>query len=546
MKRLIAIVLLCLLAAPAPTLARGGAANPVVDAPAGRLEGRMSGEVRVFKGIPYAQAPVGALRWAPPKPAAPWEGVRQAADFGPACWQAKGPPGGIYWAPPPPMSEDCLSLNVWAPKDAAKAPVFVWIHGGAFAGGSSRESLYDGAKMAGRGVVVVSINYRLGVLGFLAHPGLSAESPDGVSGNWGLLDQVEALRWVKRNIAAFGGDPDNVTIAGESAGGLSVAYLLAMPSARGLFAKAIAQSAYTTSAARLKEASYGTPSAEATGAALAAKLGAPDVAALRGMDPEKLVNATALAFFPFPTVDGKVVPRQLVETFDRGEQAPVPLLAGFNSGEIRSLMILAPKVPLTAAAYEKGVRERYGDLADDFLKLYPTDNMAESVLAATRDGLYGWTAMRLAIKQTALGQPAYLYIFDHGYPAMDNAGLHAFHGSELPYMFGNPYRTSPYWPAIPKTPGERAMADAMLDYWVSFARDGAPKARSAPDWPAYGQPGYFMAFQEVPKVGANLLPGVFKLHETVVCRRRAAGTQPWIWNVGLASPVIPVASEGCG
>lgn len=541
MKRLIAALVLCLLAAPALA-----ATHPVVDAPAGKLEGRMSGEaVRAFKGIPYAAAPVGPLRWAPPRPAVHWDGVRQAGDYGPACWQGKGPPGGVYWSPAFPMSEDCLSLNIWAPAKAAKAPVIVWIHGGAFSGGSSREALYDGTKLAQRGAVVVSINYRLGVLGFLAHPGLSAESPEGVSGNYGLLDQIEALRWVQRNIVAFGGDPANVTIAGESAGGLSVVYLMATPSARGLFAKAIAQSAYTTSAAELKVAANGAPSAEATGAALAAKLGAADVAALRAMDAEKLTNAALLAYFAFPTVDGKIIPRQLVDTFDGGQQAPVPLLAGFNSGEIRSLPILAPKVPLAGAAYDKGIRDRYGDLADAFLALYPNSNMGESVLAAARDGLYGWTAMRLAIKQTALGQPAFLYIFDHGYPAEDNAGLHAFHGSELPFMFDNTGRTAPYWPAIPINPTERAMSDAMADYWVSFAALGQPKAKGAADWPAYGAKGNFMAFQDVPRVGVDLLPGVYALHEAVVCRRRAAGTQPWVWNVGLASPVIPPKAEGC-
>jgi para-nitrobenzyl esterase len=541
MKRLIVAAVLSLMAAPALA-----ATHPVVDAPAGKLEGRMSGEVRAFKGIPYAQAPVGSLRWAPPKAAASWEGVRQAADFGPACWQAKGPPGGVYWAPPPPMSEDCLSLNIWSPAGAAKAPVIVWIHGGAFSGGASRETLYDGTALARRGAVIVSINYRLGVLGFLAHPGLSAESAEGISGNYGLMDQVEALRWVKRNIAAFGGDPGNVTIAGESAGGLSVAYLMAAPSARGLFAKAIAQSAYTTSAAELKTDRWGTPSAEATGAALAGKLGAADVGALRAMDAEKLTTKAAFAYFPFPTVDGKFLPRQLVEVFDRGEQAAVPLLAGFNSGEIRSLTILAPKTPLTADAYEKGIRERYGDLADDFLKLYPSESMGESILAATRDGLYGWTAMRLAVKQTAAGQPAYLYIFDHGYSAEDSAGLHAFHGSELPYMFDNTGRTSPYWPVIPPSPTERAMSDAMADYWVSFAATGRPRAKGAPDWPAFGAQGLFMAFQDVPKVSANLMPGMYGLHEAVVCRRRAQGGQPWIWNVGLAAPPLPPKAAGCG
>ena len=239
----------------APSWAQSG---PVVHAPVGAVEGQAEGAVDAFKGIPYAQPPVGAARWAPPKPVADWHDVRKATAFGPACVQPPSPPGNLYGDTPPRMSEDCLSLNVWAPKAAKKAPVFVWIHGGALTTGSSSESVYDGAKIARQGgVVVVSINYRLGVLGWLAHPALSAESPQGLSGNYGLLDQIEALRWVQRNIASFGGDPANVTIAGESAGGLSVMYLMASPPARGLFAKAIAESAYMISMAELKGARYG-------------------------------------------------------------------------------------------------------------------------------------------------------------------------------------------------------------------------------------------------------------------------------------------------
>ena len=297
-------------------------------------------------------------------------------------------------------------------------------------------------------MVVVSINYRLGVLGYLAHPELSAESPQGVSGNYGLLDQIEALRWVQRNIAAFGGDPANVTIAGESAGGLSVLYLMVAPPARGLFAKAIAESAYMVSTPELKTARFGQPSAEASGATLAAKLGA--ISRLRAMDADRphQHGRAGLRLWPFGTViDGKVLPRQLVEVFDRGEQAHVPILAGFNSGEIRSLRMLAPKVPASAATYESQIHARYGDLAEAYLKLYPSSNLEESIIRATRDALYGWTAERLAVKQTALGQPAYLYLFDHGYPAADDAGLHAFHASELPFVFGT---TGPhacrYWP----------------------------------------------------------------------------------------------------
>jgi para-nitrobenzyl esterase len=445
------------------------------------------------------------------------------------------------------MSEDCLTLNIWAPGDARGAPVFVWIHGGALLTGSSREVLYDGAKLAARGIVVVSINYRLGVLGFLAHPELSAESPLKVSGNYGLLDQIEALRWIRRNIGAFGGDPSNVTIAGESSGGLSVMYLLASPGARGLFAKAIAQSGYMVSMPELKERKFGETPAEELGSKLAAKLQSKDIRALRAMDAATLSDAAVAAgFVPLGTVDGQVLPRQLVDVFDKGEQAPVPLLAGFNSGEIRSLRILAPPVPASPADYEKSIRARYGDLADAFLRLYPSADMQESIWATTRDALYGWTAERLVRRQAALGQPSFLYFFDHGYPAADSAGLHAFHASELPYVFGTSDRTPPLWPKIPATLQEAGLSDAMIGYWTSFARNGQPQAAGAPVWQPYGSAGAYMDFTDAPHPSDHLLPGMYALQEEVVCRRRADGNLPWNWNVGIISPPLPGRSAHCG
>jgi para-nitrobenzyl esterase len=537
--------ILCAIAvlACAPAFAEPG---PTVRAPAGAVQGLEDGDLNVFKGLPYAQPPVGPARWKAPRPLAPWPGVRQARDFGPACVQPAPQPKSIYWADLGPTSEDCLTLNIWAPKGAKKAPVLVWIHGGALVTGSSREATYDGSGLAKRGVVVVSINYRLGVLGWLAHPGLSAETPDGLSGNYGLLDQIEALRWIRRNIPSFGGDPANVTIAGESAGGLSVLYLLASPPAHGLFAKAIAESSYLISTPELKQARFGAPSAESAGAALAAKLKASSVADLRAMDAQTITNAAALSgFAPFGAVDGKVLPRQIVEVFDRGEQAHVPVLAGFNSGEIRSLRALAPPVPASAEVYEAAIRQRYGDLADAFLRIYPSSNLPESVLAATRDGLYGWTAERLVGSQAAAGAPSYLYLFDHGYPAMDQAGLHGFHASELPYVFGTADRMGPYWPKIPSTDAERALSDAMVGYWTSFARTGVPKAAGAPDWQAYGPKGAYMHFEDAPHAAAPLFPGMYALHEEVVCRRRAAGNIAWNWNFGVASPPLPTSTPGC-
>jgi para-nitrobenzyl esterase len=538
-----AVLAVLALSLSAPALAAG----PVVDAPAGKVRGTEDGPVSVFKGIPYAQPPDGDLRWQPPVALPPWPGERAAVDFGPACVQPQGGPPNIYTAAAKmPVSEDCLTLNVWRPAKAKNAPVFVWIHGGALVAGSSREPMYDGRRLAERGVVVVSINYRLGVLGWMAHPALSAESADGVSGNYGLLDQVAALKWVRSNIAAFGGDPANVTIAGESAGGLSVMYLMASPAARGLFDKAVAQSAYMISTPELAKASFGAPAAEDVGKFVAAGLHAPDLAGLRAIDPQQLTDQAAkLGFAPFGTVDGKVLPRQLVDTFDAGEQAKVPILAGFNQGEIRSLRVLAPKEPGSAEEYEKQIREKYGDLADPFLALYPARDYRESILAATRDALYGWTAERLVRSQTDVGQAGYLYLFDHGYPAMDDAGVHAFHGSELPYVFGTPARTTPRWPRIPDTVRERGLSNAMLDYWASFARDGVPAAKKAAAWHPYAHGGFFMWFRDVPTLGAGLMPGMFGLNEQVMCRKRATGSIGWNWNVGLASPVLPPATPAC-
>jgi para-nitrobenzyl esterase len=519
---------------------------PVVDTSAGRLQGLTAGTLNVFKGIPYAAPPVGALRWKPPVPMPTWSGVRKATEFGAACFQPKPKLSNIYEGKPVPMSEDCLTLNVWAPKDARNAPVFFWIYGGALWGGSNRDPLYDGARLAETGVIVVSVNYRLGPLGWLALPALSAESPFGVSGNYGLLDQIAALRWVKENISAFGGDAANVTIAGESAGGLSVMYLMASPEARGLFAKAIAESAYMISMPALKKTEHGTPSAEEGGSKLAAALHAPDLAALRAMDADKVTEtAAAVGFAPWVTVDGHVVPQQLVDIFDKGEQARVPLLAGFNSGEIRSLRILAPHPPASAAEYESSIRARYGDLADEFLRLYPATDMEESILATTRDALYGWTAEELVRKQAKTGQPGYLYFFDHGYPAADAAHLHGFHASELPFVFGNFDGTPPLWPKVPETPQQRKLSDAMIGYWTSFARTGKPVAKGEPAWPAFDSNEAYMAFTDVPRPSHDLLPGMYKLVNEVVCRRMASGDQPWNWNVGIVAPPLPAQTAKC-
>jgi len=545
----LAVLALCRAAVAAPETPPG---PPVVKTSGGLLAGQaVSAEVAVYKGIPYAAPPIGEARWKPPAPAGTWSGVRDAGRFGPSCIQPLSPPTSVYADDPPRMNEDCLYLNVWTPNGASKggggkAPVMVWIHGGSLATGNLASSIYDGAALARRGVVVVTLNYRLGILGFLAHPELSAESPQHVSGNYGLLDQQAALRWVKANIAGFGGDPDNVTLFGESAGGLSVMDQMTSPLAKGLFQKAIAESAYMVWNPELSRDSFGQPSAEAIGAYLGAKLGAPNLKALRAIDGESLVKAT-VGYLPLPTIDGWVLPHQLVETFDRGEQAHIPLLAGFNAGEISSLRFLAPPVPKTAQAYEAEVHRRYGDLADAYLKLYPSSALEESVLAATRDGLYGWTAERLVTKQAAIGQPSFLYFFEHTYPAETARGMGAFHASELPYVFGQagPGTHLPTaWLKPPQTADEAALSDAIIAYWTAFARDGAPDPAGQPQWRPFGDHAAYMAFRDAPTPGTDLFPGMYALNEEEISRRRQGGKVNWFANIGLAAPPLVAGTAG--
>jgi para-nitrobenzyl esterase len=515
-------------------------ANP----PAGKLEGVREDGAEVFHAVPYALPPIGDRRWRPPAPMRRWTGVRKAQIAGAACMQ---PPmaAGPYRRGEQKMDEDCLTLDVSAPVNARNAPVMVWIHGGTLIWGTAQSKMYDGREFAKRGIVLVSINYRLGALGYLAHPELSKESPDGVSGNYGLLDQIAALKWVRANIAAFGGNARNVTVFGESAGALSVEYLLAAPPARGLFDKAIVESGYLFTTPELRTARYEERSAEAIGAALGQKIGAPNIAALRAMDARKLVEATATAgYAPYGTIDGKILTRQLVDTFDRGEQAPVPLIAGFNSGEIRSLRFLLPPLPANAESYTSEVRARYGDLADAYLKLYPPRDFEQTRLAAPRDAVFGWTAERLVRKQGALGQKSFLYFFSHSYPAELAADLAAFHASEVPFVFGTFTDTPPGWPAIPDTEQQHALASAMLDYWTSFARTGVPSTSRGPAWKPFTQDSAYMHFADRPEPGTDFMPGMFDLHEKVMCRRRASGKQSWTWRTGATAPLLP-AAEGC-
>ncbi|MFZ0269243.1 carboxylesterase/lipase family protein [Caulobacter sp.] len=546
------VACLCLAAAASPVGARE--IQPRVHVRQGDLQGvaAPAGGVVAYKGVPYAKPPVGDLRWRPPVPAPAWTGVRQAEEFGQACLQPPQSPTGLYSGGIASPSEDCLTLNVWAPADPGKTggrklPVMVWIHGGALAGGGSSEPLYDGVKFAQQGVVFVSINYRLGLMGYLAHPALSAESPRRLSGNYGLLDQIEALRWVRDNIAAFGGDPEHVTIAGESAGGLSVIALLASPEARGLFDKAIVQSGYMPSYRALHDQTLGLTSAETAGAALGAAAGASDAAALRAADPATLFMAgLKTGWAPEPVIDGVVLKRQLAETFARGEQAKVPVLAGFNEGEIRSLLFLMPKAPDSQAAYEADVRRRFGAQADPYLAVYPGTDPRADVMASVRDGLYGWAAQYLARQQAEVGQPAYLYYFRHSTPAQRARDLAAFHASELPYVFGQVGPSAaigPNWPRPPLTVEETRLSDAMSGYWASFVRDGAPTAAGETPWPRYtvDQRAY-LDIHERPSAERDLQPAAFAWADGLVAGRRQQA-RAWRYDIGYSAFPPPTADQ---
>jgi para-nitrobenzyl esterase len=477
----------------------------------GMLEGTLEvSGVRSFKGIPFAQPPMGELRWRPPLPPKNWEGTRRADKFGPRAMQR--PIFGDMGFRSDGMSEDCLYLNVWAPPKPgrAKLPVLVYFFGGGFVAGDGSEGRYDGESMAKKGIVAVTVNYRLGVFGFFAHRELTKESPHHASGNYGLLDQHAALQWVRQNIAAFGGDPKRVTIAGESAGSISVSAQMASPLAKGLFAGAIGESGSiigALSAMPLAEAEQG-------GFQFAAGLGqgeAPSLAALRALSAEQLLEATAKSGIPWfrPTVDGYFFPKDPPEIYAAGEQARVPLLAGSNSEEMTSAAVLGREKP-TVENYRQALRRLYPDKAEEVFKLYPAANETE-VLAAAQD-LAGdrfisystWKWIDLATKTG--GRPTYYYLYARPRPPMrpelGNAvpGLAggvarasqaaanqpppsrgAVHSAEIEYAMGNlDYNQVYAW-----TPDDYQVSKVMQEYFSNFIKHGNPNGRGLPKWPKF-------------------------------------------------------------
>lgn len=440
--------------------------------------------VRVFKGIPFAQPPTGDLRWRAPTPPDPWQGIRMADHFSNNCMQRQAtgaafpPYGGDRSATT--MSEDCLYLNVYttASSPAAKQPVMVWIHGGAWTSGSG--PIYQGEDLAKKGVVYVSINYRLGVFGFLAHPELTKESADHSSGNYAILDQIAALKWVQQNIAAFGGDPSRVTIFGESAGSWSVQSLVASPLAKGLFHRAIGESggryAITTTLAQAEQAGQKFATAVAA---------APTLADLRRLPAAQLndLSAGQGAFQSVAVADGWVLPTTMREVFEGGKQNDVPTLIGSNSDEGS---IFTPATT-TGAAFKEQASRRYGGSADAYLALYPFTSDQEARLAqahSMRDQTFGWEMRTWARLQAKTGKaPVYLYYFSHVPPLPNAAWLGAQHGAEIPYALNWPNGT--HSSNVPWTAADRTLADQVSQYWVNFATTGNPNGKGLPAWPAF-------------------------------------------------------------
>ncbi len=466
----------------------------VVEIAQGSLRGAVSSEsdgILSFKGIPYAAPPVADLRWRPPQPAAAWEGELDAGDFSTPCWQPQRNPESFYGGPPIERSEDCLYLNVWTgAEDSNEArPVMVWIHGGGLNSGSGASPWYEGTALARKGVVLVTINYRLGPLGFLAHPVLTAESSHGSSGNYGLLDQVAALEWVRDNIFAFGGDAGNVTIFGESAGSWSVNYMVATPLARGLFHRAIGESGGNFAVMAVLQEAEGqvVDSAEESGQRFATALGFDEAATasdLRSMSAAEIYEAmSGGARVPARgNVDGWMYAEQIFSTFANGRQNDVPIMVGSNADEGTSLW--GRSAPSTVAAHRTGVADRFGDSADQILAVYSPANDEEArgvYLDMQADDVFAWQMRTWARLTETVSSPAYLYYFSRVPPGPEAQTYGAYHAAEIQYVFDNLALGRPHtW-----EPADHELADLMSTYWVNFARNGDPNGESLPAWPAY-------------------------------------------------------------
>lgn len=469
------------------------ASNPlIVKTDRGKVRGKMSadGQVRAFLGVPYAAPPVGPLRWKPPQPAAKWHGVRDATHFGARCMQPDIFHDMVFRDPGP--SEDCLTLNVWTPakNKSAKLPVMVWIYGGGFIAGGTSEPRQDGEHLARKGVVVVSMNYRLGVFGFLALPELAAESRDHAAGNYGLMDQTAALRWVHKNIARFGGNPKNVTIFGESAGSISVSAQMASPLAKGLFARAIGESGGAFTAPHMTFSSLAESEARCENFAKSA-FDTTSVASMRTVSATDLLKAATATprsgiFTFWPNVDGDFLPASVPEIYAAGKQAHVPLLAGWNKDEGTDDVVDSDE-KMTLERFRRLAREEFGTRADEFLKAYAASNNAEALRAAedfAGDRFIAYSTWAWLEAQVKTGQaPVYRYRFDLGSPGdpFHPKDIGAFHSDDIEYVFGTlDSRKGAKWRSE-----DYKLSELMQSYWTNFARTGDPNGPGLPQWSTY-------------------------------------------------------------
>ena len=474
------------------TVLPAGASNPlVVKTDRGKVQGKMSadGQARDFLGIPYAAPPIGPLRWKPPQPAAKWAGVRQATSFGFRCMQQEPSSDMVFRDPG--ESEDCLTLNVWTPaaKTKGKLPVMVWIYGGGFVGGTTSEPRQDGEHLTRKGVLVVSMNYRMGIFGFLATDELVAEDPHHSAGNYGLLDELACLQWVRRNIAAFGGDPDNVTIFGESAGSFAVSAQMASPLAKGLFAHAIGESG---GAFASKELSFPPleESVKLNEGYIRSVGGDTSLAALRALGSDqilKLARAKPAHERHFqPNTDGYFLPEKVSAIFAAGRQAHVPLIAGWNQDESIGDVLKKPSNGTIEGLRATALKE-FGTRSEDFLKAYHAADDAGARRAAEDFGgdkflvysTWAWLEAQVATG----GSPVYRYLFALPSPGdpFHPVSVGAFHSDEIEYVFGNLDSRK----GASFRPEDYKLSDLMQTFWTNFARTGDPNSSGLPRWPTY-------------------------------------------------------------
>jgi len=485
----------------------------------GLLQGTYESGLTVYKGVPFAAPPVGELRWRPPQPPPNWEGIRQADKYAPGPIQGGNPPSG--------KSEDCLYLNIWTPAKSSdeKLPVLVWIYGGGFNAGATSERNYSGEKLASKGVVLVSIAYRVGILGFLAHPELSRENPRRVSGNYGLLDMIAGLQWIRKNIAAFGGDTGKVTIFGESAGGIAVSMLCASPLAKGLFHGAISQSGGSFGPPRPTtypgENLKRLPDAEKSGEAYVKSGGFNSISELRKTEPDKLPAIRGLAW---PIIDGWVIPDDQYKLYEQGSFNDTPILVGYNSDEGASF-----SPPKTPELYISTVRERYGKFADELIKAYPVgvSTVPKTARDLARDAAFGWHTWVWARLQSQKGKSkVFYYYFDQhpDYPEdSPRFGYGSPHGQDVAYVFGH---VDPANPQTTKTDLE--ISDAMVTYWTNFAKYGDPNGRGVPVWEQFtvATP-RVMHFRQTPQMGPVPDEESLKVLDSYFAWRRTPEGDAW-------------------